>query len=495
MESMERQVNPVIKDAVGGFEGRLITDARRDAESITSSLWDFGGQQVFYSMHHIFLTKSGVYVLVFDLRDLLQQEKGAVWLDYVSFWLGSIKLHAPTAPLLMVGTFLAENITKDDLKRFDSIIQNVAKTKFSNIVRNTQDGLLFFPIDNRERLGVFNLRTQLEYTIREDESVRQEVTIKWMLFLDNILLKRTQVSYITLSEAREMAVDLGITTISEQEQALRLFHQRGALIHLTSTDILKNIIIIKPQWLIDSLGKIICDPGLHADVVEFKNVGLEDDFNSTFNDALTTRDFLDYIWQGEPIDFLVDLMKRTFLLSEWNFTQGEPRFLIPSLLRSTCPDEARGIKCVFDFSKSFLPVGVFQRLLCLCVAIAAKSKLRILEPILFKDFCSIELQQNSKINLKTELSNIILFVENDKQSFRNFSIIQSMLRKINVDVLGTGLEWSEYMEDPKTGKLFSQSVAKSNQLAPWYSNPEVTEEIKIATVKNMELNSFLDNFQ
>ena len=65
---------------------------------------DYGGQKVFYSLHHLFLTKNGVYLLIFDLRQVLDSDAENAF-AYLSFWLNVVWLHAPNTPVLLVGTF------------------------------------------------------------------------------------------------------------------------------------------------------------------------------------------------------------------------------------------------------------------------------------------------------------------------------------------------------------------------------------------------------
>ena len=52
----------------------------------------------------------------------------------------------------------------------------------------------------------------------------------------------------------------------------------------------------------------------------------------TFKSALASQDFIEYIWKNDELEFFVDLMKRTLLMSEWNFNK-ERYYLVPSLLR------------------------------------------------------------------------------------------------------------------------------------------------------------------
>jgi GTPase SAR1 family protein len=76
------------------------------------SLFDYGGQSVFNVIHHLFLTRYGVYALVFNLEQLASPEvtvrEGC--LSTLSFWLNSIIMHTydevtgRTAPIFIVGT-------------------------------------------------------------------------------------------------------------------------------------------------------------------------------------------------------------------------------------------------------------------------------------------------------------------------------------------------------------------------------------------------------
>ena len=75
-------------------------------KQIIFSLWDCGGQQVFYSLLHVLFTRYGVYAIVYDMREILNARTQAEALDAIGFWLHSIQLQAPGAPVLLAGTSL-----------------------------------------------------------------------------------------------------------------------------------------------------------------------------------------------------------------------------------------------------------------------------------------------------------------------------------------------------------------------------------------------------
>eukprot|EP00511_Aplanochytrium_stocchinoi_P011647 CAMPEP_0204868064 /NCGR_PEP_ID=MMETSP1348-20121228/25493_1 /ASSEMBLY_ACC=CAM_ASM_000700 /TAXON_ID=215587 /ORGANISM="Aplanochytrium stocchinoi, Strain GSBS06" /LENGTH=718 /DNA_ID=CAMNT_0052020853 /DNA_START=526 /DNA_END=2682 /DNA_ORIENTATION=+ len=508
-ENNEKNNNVVNPEIVKEFHDAYFVAAKHDKRSIALSLWDFGGQSVFYSMHHIFMIKSGIYVLVFDMRELLNKQDEA--LSYISFWLRSIRLHASAAPLVMVGTFLNEISGSDALQTINEILVRHTKTLANHqLVHNDEEDLLFFPVDNKDGLGANGLRKHIEELARKDESVFDQISVRWMSLLDMIISKRNSDSYITFSMVKGLAAKVGLQGSVELDAAMKLFHERGLLIHITATDVLKDIVIIKPQWLIDMLCKVIRDETLHMfDKSEFKKVGLEKDLKLMFSKALASRDLLEYIWKNEKkqVDFFIELMKRTMLLSEYTF-QGESKYLIPSLLHDHYSyeelhgEKINGLSCLFDFSESFLPNGVFQRLICLCVASSSryeqqKNSVRT-EPKLFQNFGVIEFQPNCVIRLLEDqrLQRITLYVDNNKKASKCYKVIQSMLRKLNADVMGSGLNWDAKFEDPVSGDYLSHAKAQAAKLSPWFDlardNEDIPDSLSSAH-ENVDLAMFLEN--
>ena len=60
------------EDVAKRFDADLIAEALNveddpTKQKLTLSIWDYGGQEVFYALHHVFLSKFGVYCVVFDM--------------------------------------------------------------------------------------------------------------------------------------------------------------------------------------------------------------------------------------------------------------------------------------------------------------------------------------------------------------------------------------------------------------------------------------------
>jgi len=92
-----------------------------DTTKFVISLFDYGGQTVFNVIHHLFLTRYGVYTLVFNMEQLVSEDPAVRehCLSTISFWLNSIVVHTwdtnteTMAPMVIVGThkdIVTENV-------------------------------------------------------------------------------------------------------------------------------------------------------------------------------------------------------------------------------------------------------------------------------------------------------------------------------------------------------------------------------------------------
>jgi hypothetical protein len=59
-------------------------------EAITFHTWDFAGQDVYYALHHLFITP-GLYLVVFNMVEAI--ESPSTCLRYLAFWFNSIHAH------------------------------------------------------------------------------------------------------------------------------------------------------------------------------------------------------------------------------------------------------------------------------------------------------------------------------------------------------------------------------------------------------------------
>ena len=206
--------------------------------------------------------------------------------------------------------------------------------------------------------------------------MNKPVYLRWLRTLD-LMSKRAQRPWMSLEEVKRIGRQCGLTNSQEALEMLLYFHELGAVLYFSETEALQEVVTIDPQWLVSSLSLVIRDRELHLsklDVEEIERIGMLDDLNMLFDRALASRDLLEYLWKREKVDFLLDLMQQTMLLSVWMFEEDK-MFLIPSLIKETKAIRVpTTLDFYIDFSSSYIPIGVFERLCCLCVGWSGDPK-------------------------------------------------------------------------------------------------------------------------
>ena len=87
--------------------------------------------------------------------------------------------------------------------------------------------------------------------------------------------------------------------------------------HFGSTQNLRDIVTIKPQWLITESCKVIRDKSFHKfDERELQDDGLLQMYELVCEKSIVLKDWLEHLWPKKRVAFLRGLMKRTVLISE-----------------------------------------------------------------------------------------------------------------------------------------------------------------------------------
>ena len=449
------------------YKHDLVVKAQIRRDAITVSVWDYGGQKVFYTLHQLFLTEYGIYLLVFSIPHLLKKPQES--LEYLNLWINSIHLHAPQAPVIIAGTSLC-SMEQGGMEKLNLLFEEANVNRFDQVDINAESRQPFYCIDNKYDVGVKGLRSRVEELIKRQDHVNFQVSIKWMHCLDKI--NETSRAWLPIGQVTDIAEQCFITNARELEQMLHLFHQLGVIVHFTKTQALADVVTIQPQWLVDEISKVIRDPSIHKfDASEMASVGLEPDIKRLFEAGIASEDLIDYLWARQSKDFLLDLMRSLLLLSDWDFdttlSEGNKYYLVPSMVSAArSSTELSGLKAVFDFSHFFLPDGMFERLVCLLVQHSAHlpgSK----TPVLTQSSCTIWLGAKDVVCLAKTEHAIELYILRSDIAPKVLPVVRSMLRKLQEEAMGKGLTWKSLLE--VEGHMVPYEEAKSAAAKPWFS--------------------------
>eukprot|EP00924_Labyrinthula_sp_SR-Ha-C_P000319 snap_masked-scaffold_25-processed-gene-3.26-mRNA-1 protein AED:1.00 eAED:1.00 QI:0/0/0/0/1/1/4/0/623 len=229
--------------------------AKRD---VYFRVYDFGGQEIFSSVHHIFMNSNSLYFIVFNMTKISQNE-----LFRLKFWCESILRNTEKAPVIFIGTYLRRYKRKNDdtnLEKIQKKLQDFVENLSSelNILKN--DLNIFFPIENskldsQEKKDIkdkIKSLTSGAAGINKENFLNFKMRTAQILFLDNC---REQTNIMTLKEFEDKSYSCGFEDW-EVEAMLRIYSK-------VDLEVDENFIFFTPSYLAQALGAFIRDPNFH----------------------------------------------------------------------------------------------------------------------------------------------------------------------------------------------------------------------------------------
>lgn len=414
---------------------RYATENTGPQSSLTLSTWDYGGQDMFVPIQHLFLTRKGAYLIVFDMAKVLptshslrtaveleitsnmpkelrrytslrsddscdaftaaveQQHQGndaegelgraysqvrKQALSTIDFWLKSVAVHAPGAPVLLVGTSKDLVATAEEHKQVSDELWKLIEALGTGPTtlnlqpctssddneqqqQQQQQQLWFFPVNNAaECRGVSApssasssatattedpvvdvLREAILECVRSDplDYINESIPLTMRALCDSIHIGLTEKSVdqtVTWEEFGVLAEECGVPS-NQLDAAATLLHELGSLAYFWEPKELRNTVVLDPQWLINVITCVIRRPGIHGNVQFDKSARKHlKDLKLMHEDGILHRPLLEHLWKDYPVeqhDMLLALLQRFGLASP--ITREEDFFVVPALLPTT----------------------------------------------------------------------------------------------------------------------------------------------------------------
>ncbi|XP_033637020.1 uncharacterized protein LOC117297937 [Asterias rubens] len=364
---------------------------------IDLSIWDFTGQSMYYTLHQVYLSSRAIYLLTFDLSKDLEASvetrsdtchEQVEWsqgkftnLNYLDFWLRSIHAHtaknacnaphntALSPPIFIVGTH-KNSLGADPVER-----QRMIADKF-RAIRTCIQGKPYqshvlptdFAIENCSDEAdeeVVKLRECIELVARKESYMGEHIPLKWLRFQHSTVeLVKKGTNYLSYEKVKQLADEVGISSDQGVATMLQFYHDLGVLIYNPEPGALdaalQNMIILRPQWLVDVFRKIMvfkqADTEFASSVKRLQEQGI-------LEDKLVVHLWAETIEQKPA---LLGLMEKFDLLCRDNKQKGV-LYYMPSCLKDSpnreelVPDPKNAVIFYITFG-GFLPVGLFHRL-------------------------------------------------------------------------------------------------------------------------------------
>lgn len=299
--------------------------------TFSANLWDFGGQQIQYLLHHFFLSTRSLYVLVADDREQRTD------FDY---WFRIIEMLGGGSPLLLV-------LNEKNHKSISNFDRQKYRERYGDFFLETRD-VDFANEDGR----IAALRGKIQEMLAALPHVGTPLPKQWPLIKAALEAQRER-NHIPVSEYFVICRAHRITREDDQLLLSGYLHNLGIILHFQHDPSLSSTIIVNPVWTTKGVYQLLSDTTVER------------------NGGRFSRAWLDEHWAAQGYDFeergklLALMLKDNFELCYKLADAHGEAYLAPQLLPAIQPpfawDERDNLR--FRFQYPFLPHGLMSRLI------------------------------------------------------------------------------------------------------------------------------------
>ena len=332
------------------------------------SVFDYGGQDIFNVIHHLFLTEYGVYVLCFNMEWMSTENEvdRERCLKYLRHWIDNIYMHTcdaktqKCAPFVLVGTHKDRVSSPKEHHDVDAILHQTFNQSpawhslLGNDKGEGRDGRAhfnFFPVDNkkgRSDPAMIHLLLTIEKAIEDAEYTHRKVPLSWLAFIDDIRAKNK--SFFELEKFKSVAIEECGVEERHVSLLLKFLHEMGMCMYNDVPSLNDLVIMDAIEYLVVPASMVICNHRGDGDdntrhvlprhVMEAATQPANrKKWNDLTNRGILAKSLLHALWLDRlsELDRLVSLMTQYGLVvplvssNELN-QQNEKHYLIPSLL-------------------------------------------------------------------------------------------------------------------------------------------------------------------
>eukprot|EP00924_Labyrinthula_sp_SR-Ha-C_P004366 snap_masked-scaffold_3-processed-gene-21.58-mRNA-1 protein AED:1.00 eAED:1.00 QI:0/0/0/0/1/1/6/0/774 len=366
-------------------------------------VYDFGGQEVFSSVHHIFMNKKSIYLVVFNMTKLKEND-----LFRLKFWCESILRNTPRAPVLFIGTFLSTFLKKNNtLESINDIIKSFLSKLSGNLTILKNKKTIFFPVENAVNLSKSHeneIKQQLNI-IHTKNILNPRIRIKsvYVLFLDNC---REESSYMTVEKFKLRARNSNFSEY-EAERMLEIYSKEGIISYFKNINLSENenFIFFAPSFLAQALGSFIRDESFHQ--LAFRtNKKVFSNYRKYVDTGIIRKDLFEVLlkqYTKKEREYVLSLALHSLIL--FVDPREDNSFIVPELLPRAIVQKLKGFegsKKVINFV-SPITIATFVKIISLFL-----EDNKIVESHIFKYFARFIFSVESILDIHFVEENKIL---------------------------------------------------------------------------------------
>ena len=254
-----------------------------DGQDIQVHFWDFGGQDILYSMHRMFMTERTIYVVMVDARKENCGTQATEWLD-------TIKSFAGDAPVLLA-------VNKIDQNYNATLDRRGLMDKYSNL-----KAVLYMSALNEEP-EEFNSKFTAEMVelIRQSDVPKMKWPKKWKQVKDE--LQHMDEPYI---RSREYGKICARCEVDSGGASLLNWCNDLGVCFCRQDDRLKDYVILRPDWITNAIYAVLFNK---RDKVKNGLIDLAEMFR-LLNSNETRKTFPDIPYEWGDMNYILDVVRK-----------------------------------------------------------------------------------------------------------------------------------------------------------------------------------------
>lgn len=254
-----------------------------EGDDVRVHFWDFGGQDILYSMHRMFLTERTIYVVMVDARNESRGSQAREWLD-------TIKSFAGEAPVLLA-------VNKLDQNPGATLDERTLVTDYPNLKKIIKLSAL-----NEESDAFNELFTEAMLDlIRQSDVPKIKWPKKWKYVKDK--LQRMEAPYIRSSDYERICRDCDV--VSGGNGLLSWCNDLGVCFCREDKQ-LKDYVILRPEWITNAIYTILFNK---QDTVRNGLISLNEIFDLlNSEDSLQVQKGIRYSWSD--MIYVLDVVRK-----------------------------------------------------------------------------------------------------------------------------------------------------------------------------------------
>ncbi|XP_033757849.1 uncharacterized protein LOC117340203 isoform X2 [Pecten maximus] len=388
----------VTDDQMAAMENVMSVENVAEEETGFVTIYDFGGEKIFYNTHHCLLSSDMIFMLVFDVAMCLDPETEEKGYERIEFWLRSIATYAidkteseiGTPPILLIGSHmdLVSGTEEEKDEKFGEVLERLYnKPGIKEIMEHhVQD---MYHIENmndscKNKALYQTLWDKIVDVAHLQSQWKSLVPARWLALEQELFKKKDEnVDVLTYQELITINNALVVPLPEDDIKPFLLhLHLSGSILSY-GLEGSAPIVMLKPQWMIDAFKHIITAPKFKTRLSPKERLQWKE-YEKT---GKLTFSFLKILWSKdtsggflEKDEILCSIMEGLGLIAKplpEDLTKDVTFYLIPSMLQESGPDVLLPIVsapsvtmtpalCVV-FDNQFIPQAIWDKTIAACI--------------------------------------------------------------------------------------------------------------------------------